>query len=287
MRGFLRQVELPVPVISVGNITLGGTGKTPFVIALAKFLKGKGLKVCVLSRGYRRKGKKELLVCDGQRLLASPEESGDEPYLIATKTKAIVAVGKDRAKAFDLAKHLQPEIVVLDDGFQHIRIKRDLDICLVDGSRGFGNGMLFPAGPLREPVETLLHADAIVITKRKSLQLLYKAKGILSKKPVFFFTPKVKAPKVDKAFLVTAIANPYPLLEELSRMGITLTGYRFFPDHHWFKEKDLAGIEAPILTTEKDLVKFPEPARKISLAVELEEELPPSLKAFVEERLCL
>ena len=286
--GLLRSVRLPVPVVSVGNITLGGTGKTPFVIGLVRFFQQKGLKPCVLSRGYRRKGKGPSVVCDGERIMLSPAEAGDEPYLIARKTKCIVAVGSNRLEAFKLVEHLSPDVVVLDDGFQHLRLERTLDICLIDGVRGFGNGMVFPAGPLREPISSLGYAHALVVTKRKSLSFFHKVKNCLSKVPVFFYLPKVEVPPVDRAVLVTAIGNPGHFVEEVKKC-VEVVEERIFPDHHWFREEDFEGISFPILTTEKDLVRFPKRVleRFDVRVVEMEETLPAEITSFIEEVLCL
>ncbi len=286
--GLLRSVRLPVPVVSVGNITLGGTGKTPFVIGLVRFFQQKGLKPCVLSRGYRRKGKGPSVVCDGERIMLSPAEAGDEPYLIARKTKCIVAVGSNRLEAFKLVEHLSPDVVVLDDGFQHLKIERDLDFCLIDGTRGLGNGLVFPAGPLRELPSSLRFAGALVITKRKNFSFFYRVGHCIDKIPVFFYLPKLKVPFVERAVLVTAIGNPRHLVEELKK-HVQVVEERVFPDHHWFREGDFEGICYPILTTEKDIVKFPKKVLDCFevKVVELDETLPSEITSFVEERLCL
>ncbi|BAT71801.1 tetraacyldisaccharide 4'-kinase [Thermosulfidibacter takaii ABI70S6] len=292
---FLQVQKLPVPTISVGNITLGGTGKTPLVIGLCKYLKELDYNPCVLSRGYGRKRKEEILVCDGKRILASASESGDEPFLIATKTKAIVAVGSDRYKAFKLAENLSPDVVILDDGFQHRKIERDLDLCLIDGTRCFGNGHLLPAGPLREPIKSLHRCDAIIITKQKNLSCFEKTVGILSQKPVFFFTPTTELTSIcdrehpSKPTFITAIANPEAALEELKKKDINPYKVITFADHHWFTEKEFDYVGDEIITTEKDLVKFPESIKKQKKiwVLRFVEVLPEDLKTFIRERLCL
>ncbi len=286
----LKRVKLPPPTIAVGNITLGGTGKTPFVIALCRYYIEKGYTPCVLSRGYRRTSKGELLVCDGSQILASPHEAGDEPYLIAVKTKAIVAVGKDRANTYRLVEHLKPDVVILDDAFQHRRVERDVNFCLIDGTRCFGNGLLFPAGPLREPLSSLKRASALVITKAESLKCMENVPKVLSKIPVFRFTPETEMTPVNtkgtpvQATLISAIANPYPLIEDVKRRGIALKKVLILPDHHHYTEKDFKNTTDEIITTEKDLVKFPESIKKSKSiwVVSIKEELPENIKSFLE-----
>lgn len=159
-------VQLDCPVISVGNIVVGGTGKTPTVIFLARWLQRQGKRVCVLSRGYRRKSHGLVVVSDGERLLAGVEESGDEPMLIARLVPgAIVMVDADRVNGGRIARQrFQPDLILLDDGFQHRRLYRDLDIVTFKGGGDTGNGWLLPAGPLREPLTALHRADLIWFT---------------------------------------------------------------------------------------------------------------------------
>ena len=284
--GVFKAKRLPCFTISVGNLTLGGTGKTPFVIGLSNFLTELGLRVAVLSRGYKRKFSKPLIVSVGNGPEVEVEEAGDEPYLIALKTRAMVAVGKDRARAFELLAPHKPHVAILDDGFQHLRIARDLDFCLIDASRGFGNGKLFPAGPLREPPEAMLRADALVITKGKGLRFLEGIEKAV-KRPVFFYNPAPMCKNLPKAaVVVTAIANPDHFTKRLK--GVRIIEKRFFPDHHRYTERDFAGIRHPVLTTMKDFVKFP---RKIKEKLEIvvidqKTDLPEEIRNFVKERLC-
>ncbi len=158
---WLKTHRLPVPVISIGNLTTGGTGKTPIVIAMAQFLEAHGMKVAVLSRGYGSQ-------TDVTFHEADKPQYGDEPYLIqqSLKKRSKVYIGKDRVYTGQMAMTVfRPDIILLDDGFQHLRLHRDLDILLVDGSRGFGNGHLLPVGPLREPISSLQRASHILLTK--------------------------------------------------------------------------------------------------------------------------
>jgi tetraacyldisaccharide 4'-kinase len=167
-----RVSELASPVISVGNLTAGGTGKTPLVEFIAQALAHKGKKVCVLTRGYRRqKGRQRVLVSDGQRVLADAIEAGDEPRLLAESllgTSAVIS-DADRFAAGQWAeRNLGCEVFVLDDGFQHRRLVRNLDIVAIDATGPWGNGHFIPWGRLREPPRGLSRADCVVITRRST-----------------------------------------------------------------------------------------------------------------------
>ena len=155
------------PVISVGNLTVGGTGKTPAVAMLAKYFIARGKRVVVLSRGYGGTLRGEAIVSDGETLFLSVAEAGDEPYLLASTVPRLMAVvGANRFRAGKLAmEKLAPDIFILDDGFQHLRLKRTLDILLLDSRRPFGNGRTLPAGLLREPVSAAVRADIIIHTR--------------------------------------------------------------------------------------------------------------------------
>ncbi len=167
-KGLLETKKLPCPVVSVGNLTVGGTGKTPMVIMLANFLQKKGYRPAVLSRGYAgRNRQKSNVISDGQSILLGPNDSGDEPFLIAASTSGVpVLTGRDRYSA---GKHaldqLGANILVLDDAFQHRHVFRNLNILLLDAERPFGNGYTLPRGPLREPRSALKRADLIVLTR--------------------------------------------------------------------------------------------------------------------------
>jgi tetraacyldisaccharide 4'-kinase len=166
--GFLKQQNLQCKVVSIGNITVGGTGKTPVTLHVADLLRRMGYKVAVISRGYGGSaGKKAGIVSDGQEIKMTPEEAGDEPYMISLKLKGIpVIVGRDRVKAGRFAiGEFGSDIIVLDDGFQHLGLRRDLNIVLLDSANPFGNGYLLPRGVLREPLSHLGRADAFVLTR--------------------------------------------------------------------------------------------------------------------------
>jgi tetraacyldisaccharide 4'-kinase len=167
-RGLLETKKLPCPVVSVGNLTVGGTGKTPMVILLANLLQKKGYRPAVLSRGYAGKNRqKSNVITDGQNILLGPDDAGDEPFLIAASTSGVpVLTGRDRYSA---GKHaldrLGADVLVLDDAFQHRQVFRDMNILLLDAERPFENGCILPRGPLREPRSSLKRADLIVLTR--------------------------------------------------------------------------------------------------------------------------
>src|SRR4030066_1164862 len=165
--GLLRTKSLPCPVISVGNITVGGTGKTPLVMALAKTLMDRGISVAILSRGYKGTKTSEPVVSDGKSIFLSPEESGDEPFLMAQVCKGVpVLVGKDRfANGRVALQRFGMKGLLLDDGYQHLPLHRDLDILLIDSHIGFGDQNLLPRGILREPLSHLRRAHLFLLTK--------------------------------------------------------------------------------------------------------------------------
>src|SRR2546428_3792979 len=167
-RGLLRQQILPCRVISVGNLTVGGTGKTPVVIALAAALRDRGRKVGVISRGYkRRSGTSILEISDGRTLRGHPEDSGDEPFLIAQHCLGVpVAVGADRPLVGRyLVDRFGLDSLVVDDGFQHLALRRDMDILILDAGAPFGNGYLLPRGRLREPLSAMDRASSVLVTR--------------------------------------------------------------------------------------------------------------------------
>src|SRR3989441_93652 len=179
-RGLLKRQSLPCRVISVGNLTVGGTGKTPVVIALAAALRDRGRKVGVISRGYkRRSGTSILEISDGRMLRGHPEDSGDEPFLIAQRCPGVsVAVGADRPRVGrDLGDCFGLDTLVLDDGFQHLALRRDMDILVMDAGAPFGNGYLLPRGRLREPLSAMERASAVLVTRASQAQRLDELKA--------------------------------------------------------------------------------------------------------------
>lgn len=269
--------KLPCRVISIGNLTTGGTGKTPVAIAVAGFLRKKGIKAVVVSRGYKRTTSGILSVSDGKSVFLTPEEAGDEPYLMAKRLKGVpVVVGGDRVAAGLYAiRAFKPEIIILDDAFQHLRIKRDLDIALVDGKDGFGNGFLLPRGILREPLQGIKRADAVFV--KGGIRDDYLAKRFKTiKAPCFVFNlvPTglvnisgdkdigLECLKGKKVLAFAGLANPDSFLAAIENLGGKLNCALRFPDHHWFTQKDMDEIKKQgsdvelIVTTEKDAVRI-------------------------------
>ncbi len=278
-------------VISVGNIVLGGTGKTPFVIYLADKLKEYNKNIVIISRGY--KGKKEReggIVGDGTTIFMTPKDSGDEPYLIAKKTLLPVYVGKNRIKSIDLAeKKFSPDIIILDDAFQNFKIVKDLEIVLLDYSNPFGGGYLFPKGFLREPLNALKRGDIFVFTRcndllnenSKNYEILskYTKKERVFKtihKPFFCSYLKncdgeFKESSMDlaelkdkKAFAFSGISNNESFKKTAIKLGLKLLGHICFSDHHNYTKKDFIKINKKakelradfLVTSEKDIVKI-------------------------------
>jgi len=271
--------RLARPVISVGNIAVGGTGKTPTVAALARYFMARGKRVVVLSRGYGGTlAGKICIVSDGKKLLATAAEAGDEPYLLAASIPGLmVMVGADRYQAGRVAEErLTPDIFILDDGFQHLRLQRDLNILLLDSRKPFSNGSTFPAGLLREPKSALERADLVIFTRYTDGNQLQVAQAIhkpfcravhaltgivsLPDGPVQPFT--ALAGKSVMAF--AGIADPAAFFEALEGEGVQLVTTLAFADHVRYEEEEIAALcrlkyasrSACLITTGKDAVKL-------------------------------
>lgn len=270
-------------VISVGNISVGGTGKTPVIKYLALYLKKKNLNVAVLSRGYGRKSIGTRIVSDGNTILCDFLESGDEPMLLARQLKGVpVVVEADRSKgARFIVEQFRPDVILLDDGYQHRRLARDFNIALVDASVGFGSEFLLPAGFLREPVSSLNRADLIWLTRvdqaetvqplihrigkvadKKIIKSVHHANGIVSAKNGRFHA--VEFIQNKKVVLFSGIANTDSFENTVTSLGAELLYHARYSDHHLYNKQDLKSIEQKsraldaemILTTEKDFVKL-------------------------------
>lgn len=245
-------------IIVVGNITVGGAGKTPLVIRLCRMLSAAGFKPGVVSRGYGRKDTKLRLVSPA----SDPAVVGDEPLLIARQAGVPVIVADDRCEAARKLLKQGVDVIVSDDGLQHYRMPRKLEICVVDGKRGFGNGLLLPAGPLREPMKRLDSVDYIVVngesevvppernpvTMMLAAGLLRSLDGRQSWRLAQFAGCKVNA--------VAGIGNPDRFFNLLRQARITVNEYAF-PDHHQYQPSDFEQMDGnlPVVMTEKDAVK--------------------------------
>jgi len=267
-------------IISVGNISLGGTGKTPMTILLAKHFISEGKKVCILSRGYKGKiGYDTHVISDGQNILIGADKAADEPYMMAKNCpEAIVITGKERTKSFELAeREFKPDIYLLDDGFQHKRMKRDIDICLLDHKRPVSTGFMFPFGYLREPASALERADIIIFTRAESETIPESVMKYTEGKPVFFSDVKLegiydKNGKSDidyagkEVIAFAGIASPKKFFNFLKKLGMKILARKVYSDHHCYCGRETYSIERKatdmeadfIITTEKDYVKLPE-----------------------------
>ncbi|HET8946915.1 MAG TPA: tetraacyldisaccharide 4'-kinase [Candidatus Polarisedimenticolia bacterium] len=283
--GLLKPAGLSWPVVSIGNLTVGGSGKTPVTSSLAGTLLARGFAVGIVSRGYGRDGRAPVLVSDGRRLLAGPDAAGDEPVLLArAHPGAVVAVAADRRVAFGLLPaRPAPRVVLLDDAFQHRAVARDLDLLLVDGEAPFGNGRILPFGPLREPISGMRRADALVVTRgdgacppalRAALERHHPNAPIFHARivPSRLVRPEgpplpLEALRGRAVFALSGIARPDRFEADLAGLGARLVGARRFPDHHRFSATDrqaiprdaLAARAEMIVTTEKDLVRWIRP----------------------------
>ncbi|MDA8427931.1 MAG: tetraacyldisaccharide 4'-kinase [Geobacteraceae bacterium] len=276
--GLFTTKRLPRPVISIGNITVGGTGKTPATAYIARFLMARGLNVAVLSRGYGGSLEGNVsIVSDGVTVLLEPEQCGDEPFLLArTNPGLMVVIGADRYEAGMLAiDQLSPDIFILDDGFQHLRLHRDLDILLLDYRCPYGNGWTLPAGLLREPETGIGRTDLVMYTRcpdtlRSSLtvpgkMVCYARHQLCAVRP---FAEDVWLPfsaLKGRTFLAFAgIAEPQYFFDGLRTLGLNVVAIISFPDHAAYTEFQIAEISSAmqtsgadsIITTEKDGVKL-------------------------------
>ncbi|MEE0291171.1 MAG: tetraacyldisaccharide 4'-kinase [Dialister sp.] len=279
-----------IPVISVGNITAGGTGKTPCIIAMADMLEKDGFHPAIISRGYRSGLEKEGgVVSDGKRILVSQSMAGDEPYMMALKLpKVPVLVGRDRIASARRAREMGADMLLMDDGFQYWKLKRDRDIVLLDCTNPFGYGHGLPRGLLREPLDALKRASLFILTKsdQVSPEKVEEIKGHLAQeadsvpvisachrpsKAVPFACWKERVHEGDlssiqgkRAYLVSGIGNPKAFAGTAKEAGFFLTGEMAYDDHHRYTEEDVRNVLSEavkygadmIVTTEKDAVKM-------------------------------
>ncbi|MGV8959250.1 MAG: tetraacyldisaccharide 4'-kinase [Stenotrophomonas sp.] len=293
-RGWLRRTQVPVPVIVVGNVTAGGTGKTPLTIALVNRLREAGWKPGVASRGY---GRDDASTARWVTAELAPELGGDEPLLIAHKTGVPVRVDRDRVAAAKALLEAGCNVVVCDDGLQHYRLVRDIEIEVVDAQRRYGNGLLMPAGPLREPAERARECDFRVVnlgqgsdqapsspqsgfgewSMRLRIDGAQPLKGGRERPLQAFAGQRVHA--------VAGIAHPQRFFEMLRARGIGVVPHAF-ADHHRYQASDLSfGSELPLLMTEKDAVKCHAFATRWHYSVPLHAELPAAFWIALLDRL--
>ena len=249
--GVKTSVHPGVPVIVVGNISVGGTGKTPFTLWLCQHLRAQGLKPGILSRGYGVRLSAPTLV----QPFHSARDVGDEPKLMALQSGCPVMVWPTRVEgAAALLAQADVNVLICDDGLQHYALARDIEIVLVDGHRGLGNGCLLPAGPLREGPARLQQVDLVLSNSKQSALTPH----------VLTITPQLAVPLAASAMvlappaavsLVSGIGNPNRFEHTVREAGFTIQARHFFPDHHAFQPSDFADINGPVLMTAKDAVK--------------------------------
>lgn len=326
-KSIFKQKKLPCKVISVGNITVGGTGKTPMTICLAKMLAGFGYKVAVVSRGYRGKfEKKGGIVSNGKEILAGPELSGDEPFMMAARLENIpVVVGQNRYKAGCVAiKNFDIDIILLDDGFQHIKLFRDIDILLLDHKRPFGNFYLIPRGILREPAASVKRADTFILTRSSSddtkaldmLEGISKSHAVFETYNSYYFFNAGKESNIDwissfrnemskdynrmagkKVVAFSGIAENGRFKKTIEEFKCELVNFFGFTDHYNYSVDDIERISESVkkmgaelvITTEKDFArmggKFIFPVDLIVVGVAVHFKDDNSFKSFIMNKL--
>ncbi len=282
----LPKTKLDRTVISIGNLTTGGTGKTPITAELARIIAKSGKKVAILSRGYGGSldSKDVHLISDGEKVFYSAKEAGDEPFWMGSNIKKVFVITcKDRIKAAKWAiKEFDIDIFILDDGYQYIKLERDLNILLVDGHKKFGNNMLLPAGPLREPISEIKRADKVIVvnkisyTQKSIKDCRAYARHLIRKYDLEVFGCNTVATGLydmnnnipvlnpQKVYAFTGIAQPEFFFSSIESHRHTLMKKVEFDDHYAYTPKDLANIVTDakisganiIVTTEKDIVKI-------------------------------
>lgn len=314
-RGIFELKKLPCKVISVGNISLGGSGKTPTTHYIARLLRENNFQAAIVSRGYKSKGNGKInLVSDGNQVLLNPRDSGDEPYMLAKKLHGIpVLTSKDRYQGGKYAiERFSSNVLILDDGFQHIRLKRDIDILLVDSYIVSGDNYIFPRGVLREPLKNLRRANIFLITRVKSpeesRELKHKIRSIKKDAEIFcgYFQEKclidplgerkgIDYLKGKRVLAFSGIANPEYFTASLIKLGAVVAEELIFPDHHWYSSKDYKRIQEIsrnvnfAVTTEKDMVKidssFFSNVKTFALSIELCLDKEAEFKEFVLKKV--
>ena len=298
--GILRAWRAVVPVVVVGNITVGGTGKTPLVIAIVEMLRAHGWRPGVIARGYGRVPPREQDPLGVVRVfpdVATPEHFGDEPVLIARRARVPVFISPDRPAAARALLAAEPEVnvMVCDDGLQHYALARDVEIAVVDGERRFGNGLPLPAGPLREPVSRLAQADAVVVNGGGEFALPAARRFAMrlgGERFVSLANGEGRTPaelalalRGRSVAAVAGIGNPQRFFDHLEALGIAAQPHAF-PDHYAFQARDLKLPAAEVvLMTEKDAVKCAAIADARMWYLRVEAILPPEFDDFLLTRL--
>lgn len=310
--GRLPSHRLPAPVVSVGNLTFGGTGKTPLAEFLARRLRFQGFRPAILSRGFGRRSRGAVVVSRGEGPLVSPDEGGDEPVALARRLPGVaILVGERRVEAARAAAQLGADLFLLDDGYQHLAVRREANLLLLDAFDPFGGGKLPPAGRLREPLSAIERADAVVFTRIDRGHPTEEAERTVAllhpEAPVFHASIRpdglrdeagspVDVREVARRRCVAAcgVARPDGFAASLSELDLSPEETFVFRDHHRYEDRDLRSIRqaadrtgaAFLVTTEKDAVKlagrFSLPVVTVRLAVEVVE---PNFFPWLAERI--
>ena len=284
--GVKHSIRLPVPVIIVGNVTTGGTGKTPLVAWLANLLKSHGYRPGIVSRGFKGKAKQwPQVVTSG----SDPQQVGDEPVLLAQRTDCPVVVSPNRASAAQyLLAHYPCDVVISDDGLQHYALKRDIEIVVVDGLRHFGNRLCLPAGPLREPLHRLQQVDFIVCNGANepgwfAMQLVPgEAYNVANPSEHL----SLEHCREREWHAVAGIGHPERFFLQLEHLGLKIHGHQY-PDHHRYVKSDIEFGRDRVMMTEKDAVKCRGFADERHWCLPVTAKLPETFSLALLERLRL
>jgi tetraacyldisaccharide 4'-kinase len=284
-RGLLPVKQLPTPVVSVGNLTVGGIGKTPLVACLARLWRDRGKRVAILSRGYRGRVSGVTRLSDGRRLYHRPPEVGEEPYWLARALPGVAVYTGACRYAAGLAawQEFKPDLFLLDDGFQHVQLHRDLDLVLLDAASPWGNGRLLPCGPLREPPAALQAARVIILTRFEparhqaqlaTIQKAWPDKTVLTAaiapvRVTSYPGGHTEAPAAMRHRALVAfagLARPEVFAATLQELGVDLKAFRAFPDHHAYRRREVQDLTdtaralgaGALITTGKDWARLGE-----------------------------
>jgi tetraacyldisaccharide 4'-kinase len=314
--GLRKRHRLPVPVISVGNLTFGGTGKTPAVQTLCRMLRSQGKKVVILSRGHGGSGRGTAIVSDGSDMLTDAAVCGDEPVLLARSLPGVpVVAGKDRRETGALAcRSFRPDVIVLDDGMQYWQLHRDLEIAVVDAARPFGSGLLMPAGDLREPIGGLGRASVVLLNSASpdeavGVELVDRLTRLAphalilraGRKPVSLLDAQdgqdvgLEWLRGRRIVAFCGIGRPESFRETLAALGASVVRFMEFPDHHRYSGSDLCAIRRSaevgaeaLVTTEKDWARLGTVAlidKLYVLCIGLEIEQSGTLAKYISDRI--
>ena len=273
----VKPASADAPVVVVGNLTVGGTGKTPIVAWLAQALTKRGYKIGLIARGYGGSASRKGMLVEAD---SDPDDVGDEALMLRRMTNVPVAIGRHRVHAAKLLlESAAVDLIISDDGLQHWALERDFEICVLDGERGLGNGHCLPAGPLREPKERLSEMDAVLVNGGRFEPTVDYARFELELSPVATSLGANEPSVLDRfkgsrVHALAGIGNPERFFSNLEAFGLTIVRHPF-PDHHAYSARDLSFAEsAPVLMTEKDAVKCERLGVKNGWVVSAEVKLP-------------